>query len=63
MLPSNNPLPASQLGLSQFFAANQSRIGMVAIIDLATGTILTQYKINPHKVAYTNLLDATLATK
>jgi hypothetical protein len=37
---------------------------MVAIIDPATGTILTQYKNNPDKAAYTtNVLDAALAKK
>ncbi len=54
---------AQQLGLSQFLAANKSQTGMVAIIDPVTGTILTQYRNNPDKAAYTTVLDTALAAK
>lgn len=49
---------ARQLGLGQFFAANKSQTGLVAIIDPATGNILAQHRNNASKSAYTSILNA-----
>lgn len=51
---------AQKLGLAEFFAANKTQTGMVAIIDPATGTILAQYRNNPTATAYTSVLNKAL---
>ncbi|NJR49585.1 MAG: redoxin domain-containing protein [Leptolyngbyaceae cyanobacterium CSU_1_3] len=52
---------AKALGLGQFFSANKAQTGMVAIIDPATGNVLTQHRNNANKSAYTSVLNAALA--
>lgn len=54
---------ARELGLGQFFSANKSQTGMVAIIDPATGNILTQHRNNANKSAYTSVLNAALSRR
>jgi len=54
---------ARQLGLGQFFAANKSQTGMVAIIDPATGNVLAQHRNNPNKSAYTSVLNAAFSRR
>ncbi len=51
---------ARQLGLGQYFDANKSQTGMIAIIDPATGNILAQHRNNADKTAYTSVLNAAL---
>lgn len=51
---------ARQLGLGQYFDANKSQTGMIAIIDPATGNILVQHRNNANKTAYTSVLNAAL---
>ncbi|MEA5574627.1 TlpA family protein disulfide reductase [Calothrix sp. UHCC 0171] len=52
---------AEKLGLSKFLEANKSKTSTVAIVDPATGNILTMFKNNPNKADYTKILDAALA--
>lgn len=52
---------ARELGLGQFFEANRSQTGMIAIIEPATGNILAQYRNNANVADYTSVLDAALA--
>jgi thiol-disulfide isomerase/thioredoxin len=52
---------ARELGLGQFFEANRSQTGMIAIIDPVTGNILAQYRNNANVADYTSVLDAALA--
>jgi thiol-disulfide isomerase/thioredoxin len=52
---------AKELGLSQFFAANKSQTGMVAIIDPANGKILTQHRNNANLQDYSSVLDAAVS--
>jgi thiol-disulfide isomerase/thioredoxin len=54
---------ARQLGLGQFFAANKSQTGMVAIIDPATGNILAQHRNNSNKSAYASVLNAAISQR
>lgn len=54
---------ARQLGLGQFFAANKSQTGMVAIIDPATGNILAQHRNNSNKSAYSSVLNAAISQR
>ncbi|MBJ7901352.1 MAG: redoxin domain-containing protein [Cyanobacteria bacterium RI_101] len=54
---------AQKLGLGQFFAANKTQTGMVAIIDPATGAILAQYRNNPNKADYSSVLNTALGKK
>ncbi|KAM3113350.1 TlpA family protein disulfide reductase [Phormidesmis sp. 146-33] len=54
---------ARALGLGQFFSANKSQTGMVAIIDPTTGNILTQYRNNANKSDYTTVLNAALSRR
>ena len=51
---------AQQAGLGQFFAQNASQTGLIAIIDPATGNVLTQHRNNPDKSDYTSVLDAAI---
>jgi thiol-disulfide isomerase/thioredoxin len=51
---------AQQAGLGQFFSQNISQTGLIAIIDPATGNILTQHRNNPDKSDYTSVLDAAI---
>ncbi|AFZ03186.1 TlpA family protein disulfide reductase [Calothrix sp. PCC 6303] len=52
---------AEKLGLGKFLEANQSKTSTVAIVDPATGNILTMFKNNPNKADYTKILDTALA--
>jgi thiol-disulfide isomerase/thioredoxin len=52
---------AEKLGLGKFLEANKSKTSTVAIIDPATGNILTMFKNNPNKADYTKILDTALA--
>ncbi|RUT00641.1 hypothetical protein DSM106972_074120 [Dulcicalothrix desertica PCC 7102] len=52
---------AEKLGLSKFLEANKSKTSTVAIVDPATGKILTMFKNNPNKADYTKILDTALA--
>ncbi len=52
---------ATELGLSDFFAANRSQTGMVAIIDPATGNILAQHRNNANLADYTSVIDSAIA--
>jgi thiol-disulfide isomerase/thioredoxin len=54
---------AKQLGLGAFFAANKSQTGLIAILDPATGKVLTQHRNNATKSDYTSVLNAALAKK
>ena len=54
---------AKELGLSKFFAENKTQTGSLTIIDPATGKILSQYRNNPDKTAYTTVLDQAIARK
>ncbi|KAM3091232.1 thioredoxin family protein [Phormidesmis sp. 146-12] len=50
---------AKQLGLSEFLAVNKSQTGMIAIIDPATGKVLSQQRNNPNLADYKKVLDST----
>lgn len=52
---------AEKLGLSKFLEANKSKTSTVAIVDPATGNILTMFKNNPNKADYSKILDTALA--
>ncbi|AFY82370.1 TlpA family protein disulfide reductase [Oscillatoria acuminata] len=52
---------ATELGLGDFFAANRSQTGMVAIIDPATGNILAQHRNNANLGDYTSVIDSAIA--
>jgi thiol-disulfide isomerase/thioredoxin len=52
---------AEKLGLGKFLEANKSQTSTVAIVDPATGNILTIFKNNPNKADYTKILDSALA--
>jgi hypothetical protein len=54
---------AEKLGLSKFLEANKSKTSTVAIVDPATGNILTMFKNNPNKADYTKILDTAIAQK
>jgi thiol-disulfide isomerase/thioredoxin len=54
---------AKELGLSEFFAENKTQTGSLTIVDPATGKILSQYRNNPDKMAYTTVLDQAIASK
>jgi hypothetical protein len=54
---------AKKLGLSKFLAANKSKTSTVAIVDPATGNILTMFKNNPNKADYSKVIDTALAKK
>ncbi|MBW4623690.1 MAG: redoxin domain-containing protein [Cyanosarcina radialis HA8281-LM2] len=60
---SQSEAKARELGLSQFFAANKSQTGMVAVIDPATGNILAQHRNNPNLADYTSVIDAAIAQR
>jgi thiol-disulfide isomerase/thioredoxin len=51
---------AEKLGLSKFLEANKSKTSTVAIVDPATGNILTMFKNNPNKADYSKILDTAL---
>jgi thiol-disulfide isomerase/thioredoxin len=52
---------AAELGLTEFLAANKSQTGMVAIVDPATGDILTQHRNNANLNNYTSVLDSAIS--
>ncbi|WP_254566661.1 thioredoxin domain-containing protein [Oscillatoria sp. HE19RPO] len=52
---------ATELGLSDFFAAQRSQTGMVAIIDPATGNILAQHRNNANLTDYTSVIDSAIS--
>jgi thiol-disulfide isomerase/thioredoxin len=54
---------AKELGLSQFFAANKTQTGSLAIVNPDTGAILAQYRNNPNKSDYTKILNEAVAQK
>jgi thiol-disulfide isomerase/thioredoxin len=54
---------ARELGLGQFFAANKSQTGMVAIVDPATGNILTQHRNNANLTDYTSAIDSAMSQR
>ncbi|RAM47985.1 MAG: thioredoxin family protein [Hapalosiphonaceae cyanobacterium JJU2] len=54
---------AQRLGLGKFLEANKSKTSTVAIVDPATGNILTIFKNNPNKADYTKVLNTALAKK
>jgi thiol-disulfide isomerase/thioredoxin len=54
---------AKKLGLSKFLATNKSSTSTVAIVDPATGNILTTFKNNANKSDYSSVLDTALAQK
>jgi thiol-disulfide isomerase/thioredoxin len=54
---------ATELGLSDFFAANRSQTGMVAIIDPATGNILAQHRNNANLTDYTSVIDSAISQR
>ncbi|WP_199245559.1 thioredoxin domain-containing protein [[Phormidium] sp. ETS-05] len=54
---------AAELGLGNFFAANRSQTGMVAIIDPATGNILAQHRNNANLADYTKVIDSTIVQR
>lgn len=54
---------AEKLGLSKFLEANKSKTSTVAIVDPATGNILTMFKNNPNKADYTRVLNTAIAQK
>jgi thiol-disulfide isomerase/thioredoxin len=51
---------AKELGLSKFLADNKAQTGSLTIVDPATGKILAQYRNNPDKTVYTQVLDKAL---
>ncbi|MFM7885112.1 MAG: TlpA family protein disulfide reductase [Pseudanabaena sp.] len=51
---------AKELGLSKFLAENKTQTGSLTIVDPATGKILAQYRNNPDKAAYSQVLDKAL---
>jgi thiol-disulfide isomerase/thioredoxin len=57
---SQSEATATQLGLSQFLAANKAQTGSLTIIDPATGTILAQYRNNANLADYKTVLDKAL---
>lgn len=54
---------AEKLGLSKFLEANKSKTSTVAIVDPATGNILTTFKNNPNKADYATVLNNAIAQK
>ncbi|PAX51476.1 TlpA family protein disulfide reductase [Brunnivagina elsteri] len=52
---------AEKLGLGKFLEDNKSKTSTVAIVDPATGNILTVFKNNPNKADYTKILDVAIA--
>jgi thiol-disulfide isomerase/thioredoxin len=52
---------AEKLGLGKFLEDNKSKTSTVAIVDPATGNILTVFKNNPNKADYSKVLDAAIA--
>lgn len=54
---------ATELGLSDFFAAQRSQTGMVAIIDPATGNILAQHRNNANLTDYTSVIDSAISQR
>jgi len=54
---------AKKLGLGKFLEANKSSTSTVAIVDPATGNILTMFKNNANKADYSSILDTAIAQK
>ncbi|MFM7512138.1 MAG: TlpA family protein disulfide reductase [Cyanobium sp.] len=52
---------AKRLGLASFFATNRTQTGLVAIIEPATGKILSQQRNNADVGTYTAVLNKALA--
>jgi hypothetical protein len=52
---------AEKLGLGKFLEDNKSKTSTVAIVDPATGNILTVFKNNPNKADYSKVLDTAIA--
>ncbi|MDJ0718307.1 MAG: thioredoxin domain-containing protein [Prochloraceae cyanobacterium] len=56
-------IKAEQLGLGQFFRENKSKTALVAIVDPATGNILTKQYKNANLADYTSVLNLAIAEK
>ncbi len=54
---------AKKLGLSKFLTANKASTGTIAIVDPATGNILTSFRNNANKADYSSVLNTALAKK
>lgn len=54
---------AKKLGLSKFLTANKASTGTIAIVDPATGNILTSFRNNANKADYSRVLNTALAKK
>jgi thiol-disulfide isomerase/thioredoxin len=54
---------AQRLGLGKFLEANKGKTSTVAIVDPATGNILSLYQNNSNKADYTKILNAAVAKK
>jgi thiol-disulfide isomerase/thioredoxin len=52
---------AKELGLDRFLAKNQSQTGLIAVMDPATGKVLTQEQNEPEIATYKKTLDAFIA--
>jgi thiol-disulfide isomerase/thioredoxin len=52
---------AARLGLSDFFNANKAQTSTVAIIDPGTGKVTKLFRNNDDLVAYTNVLNRSIA--
>ncbi len=52
---------AKELGLDKFLAKNQSQTGLIAVMDPATGKVLTQEQNEPEIATYKKPLDAFIA--
>ena len=52
---------AKELGLDKFLAKNQSQTGLIAVMDPATGKVLTEERDEPDIATYKKPLDAFIA--
>ncbi len=52
---------AKELGLDKFLAKNQSQTGLIAVMDPATGKILTEERDEPDIATYKKPLDAFIS--
>jgi len=54
-------MKAKEMGLEKFFSENKSKTATVAIIDPATGNILSQERKNANLTDYASVLDSAIA--
>jgi thiol-disulfide isomerase/thioredoxin len=52
---------AKELGLDKFLAKNQTQTGLIAVMDPATGKVLTEERDEPEIATYKKPLDAFIA--